>query len=264
MNFGKAFTYLLHDDNGLIKIGINLVVTLVASIMMIFFGLGIIVFAAQEGYKVQLIKNMLEGEEKPLPSWDQWGKKITQGFHVVLANIVYNILPLLVLCGALIPAVTAALPLFDIIETDPETQEIFFTDQDKAEAIFTQIGTTSLPFLYLTPLLLIYYVVTGALVNLATVRYAQSGQVGEFFKVASLWGGVTKNMGATVQWWLFSVGAAIILGIANLILSAIPFGAVLVTAVQMPILGHLTGQYGVLTHQMNQPSDELHTPRFEV
>ena len=48
MNFGKAFTYLLHDDDGLIKVGINLVVTLVGGIMLIFLGLGIVLLAAQQ------------------------------------------------------------------------------------------------------------------------------------------------------------------------------------------------------------------------
>ncbi|MFZ4827762.1 MAG: DUF4013 domain-containing protein [Phototrophicaceae bacterium] len=264
MNFGKSFTYLLHDDDGLIKIGINLVVTLVGGVMLIFFGLGIILFAAQQGYKIQLIKNMLEGEEKPLPAWDQWGKKITQGFHIILANIVYSIIPSLILCGALVPAVMASLPLFDIMEVDPETEEIYFTDQDRADAIFAQIGTAALPFFCLTPFVIFYGLVTSALMNLATVRYAQSGQVGEFFKVGSLWGGVSKNMNLTIQWWLYSVGVGIILGIANWILSATVVGGVLVTAVQMPIMGHLIGQYGVLVNEKNQSSDPLYTPRFEV
>lgn len=264
MNFGKPFTYLLHDDDGLIKVGINLVVTLVGGIMLIFFGLGIILFAAQQGYKIQLIKNMLDGEEKPLPAWDQWGKKITQGFHIILANLVYNILPMLFLCGMLVPVVMASLPLFDIMEVDPETEEIYFTDQDRAEAIFAQVGSAALPFFCLIPFLIFYGLVTSALINLATVRYAQSGQVGEFFKVGSLWQGITTNMNLTVQWWLYSVGAGIILGIANWILSATVVGGVLVSAIQMPIFGHLVGQYGVLLNEKNKPSDEIYTPRFEA
>ena len=264
MNFGKAFTYLLHDDDGLIKVGINLVVTLVGGIMLIFLGLGIVLLAAQQGYKVQLIKNMLEGEEKPLPAWDQWGKKITQGFHIILANLVYSILPMLLICGMFVPVVMASLPLFDIMEVDPETEEIYFTDQDRAEAIFTQMGSAALPLLCMTPFLIFYSLMTSALINLATVRYAQSEQVSEFFKVGSLWQGITTNMNLTVQWWLYSVGVGIILGIANWILSATVVGGVLVSAVQMPIFGHLVGQNGVLVNEKNQPSDKSLTPAFEA
>ena len=57
MDYGKSFTFLFEDDNWISKFAIGVVITLIP-----------IVNFATYGYVIQLLQNVRDGQERPLPA----------------------------------------------------------------------------------------------------------------------------------------------------------------------------------------------------
>ena len=76
--------------------GVGVVVTLVP-----------IVNFASYGYMVQLLKNVRDGQEDPLPEWDDFGKFFVDGLKFLVGYLVY-IIPLILLSLFIIPFAIAA------------------------------------------------------------------------------------------------------------------------------------------------------------
>lgn len=85
MDVGSSFTYMFQDRDWLKKILIGGVITLIP----------IVNFAAL-GYMVQVVRNVRDGQELPLPEWDQFGEYFVGGLYLFLVYLVYA-LPVIVL-----------------------------------------------------------------------------------------------------------------------------------------------------------------------
>jgi hypothetical protein len=79
MDVGKAFTFVFDDENWIVKVLIGGVLSLIP-----FVG-GILV----SGYGLELMKNVIQGESKPLPEWDDWGNKLVKGIMYIVIGLVY-------------------------------------------------------------------------------------------------------------------------------------------------------------------------------
>ncbi len=83
MDIGKALTYITEDERWVMKVLIALAMT--------FFSFLIIPAIILEGYMVAIARNVMKGEERPLPEWDDWGGFLRDGFNLFVALLVYTL-----------------------------------------------------------------------------------------------------------------------------------------------------------------------------
>ena len=87
MDIGKAFTFINEDENWVKKLGIGALISFIPFLN----------FAAL-GYQVQISRNVVQGEERPLPEWNNLGDLFLDGLRVMGAMFIY-MLPMLFLYG---------------------------------------------------------------------------------------------------------------------------------------------------------------------
>lgn len=104
MDIARAFTYVTEDDNWQNKTVITLVIGVIPLINL-----------AAIGWMLDLINNMLDGRQKPMPDWDdlsnQFVDRWSRGLMVAIAAVIY-IIPLIVIMiclGILIAALDGGL-----------------------------------------------------------------------------------------------------------------------------------------------------------
>lgn len=95
MDFGKAFMFMFEDPEWLKKLGIGTLVGLVG-ILLAPVLIGIIPLIVLIGYTVDVVRNVMNGSERQLPEWDDWGGFLSRGLKVFGATLVWA-LPIILL-----------------------------------------------------------------------------------------------------------------------------------------------------------------------
>ena len=108
-DFGKPFTFVFDDPRWLQKIGIGGLFYLAA-----FFIIGWFFIL---GYCARLARNVIAGEQNPLPEWDDLGGYFAEGARLIGVAIVY-ILPLVIVAMVLI------IPSIAMSATDNEAAQV--------------------------------------------------------------------------------------------------------------------------------------------
>lgn len=85
MDIQKSFTFPLEDEKWTNKVLVGAVISAVPILGM-----------AASGYGLDVIKNVVEDESRPLPTWDDIGAIFMRGLIYTIGVIVY-FLPLLIL-----------------------------------------------------------------------------------------------------------------------------------------------------------------------
>ncbi|NCF68459.1 MAG: DUF4013 domain-containing protein [Chloroflexi bacterium] len=96
MDYGKSLTFVFEDERWISKFAVGVLVTLVP-----------IINFATYGYMVQLLKNVRDGHEYPLPEWDDFGKFFVDGLKFLAGFLVYMV-PVILLSFFIIPIAIAA------------------------------------------------------------------------------------------------------------------------------------------------------------
>lgn len=78
MDIGKSFTYITEDEKWVSKLGVGALISMIPFANFALFG-----------YQVQIARNVWHGEERPLPTWDEFGKLFIDGLRFIAAMIVY-------------------------------------------------------------------------------------------------------------------------------------------------------------------------------
>ncbi|MEO1438970.1 MAG: DUF4013 domain-containing protein [Chloroflexota bacterium] len=214
MDLVKSLTYIFEDDDWIVKIAINLGVGLAATFLMPVLFAGLIFVAAQNGWTVQLIRNVMNGKPNPMPTWDDFGGKISLGLQPMIAGVVY-FLPLIILsCILFVPAALAG-------------------DSDAGGAL---VGGA---MCCIVPVFIVYGVLAAALLNMGLIRYADTEQLSTFFEFSALWEMLTRDTNLTIRYvaYLFVIG--LIMGAV----SSTGIGSIVAPAFTPPINGHLAGQF---------------------
>lgn len=94
MDVAKAFTYVTEDERWIGKVGIGALISLL--------GILIVPLLLLPGYLVGITRNVMHGEERPLPEWEDFGTLFKDGISVVLAQIVYTLPFWLLMCIAIV------------------------------------------------------------------------------------------------------------------------------------------------------------------
>lgn len=218
MQFGRALFYSFDDQRWLNKLARTVLLTVLCGIPL----MGLIPLCGLLGYLTEIVRNVSQSHPRPLPNWERFGKKVKQGLSVLLAVLVYN-LPPVILAGLLYvfnPMI--AVSLFGGI---------------------TFVGIVA----GLLPLLLIYTAVAWSMLAVGLMRYAETGDKGEFYRFSKLFRRLQTDIALTLQWLLYCAAANIALFIL------MPF-ALLGLALYFPVHGYLIGNYS----RMLQASEQAH------
>jgi hypothetical protein len=86
MDIGKAFSYVFEDEGWISKILIGGLVVLIP-----FVG-----WLAAAGYMMKVAQNVAQGNQRPLPAWNEFGEHFMRGLHVLVIGLVYAIPVLIV------------------------------------------------------------------------------------------------------------------------------------------------------------------------
>jgi hypothetical protein len=206
MDIGRSFTFMFDDEEWIKKI-------LIGGILFIIPIVNFVVF----GYFIDTLKNVIDGQELPLPELD-FGDQFVKGLMSFLACLIYAI-PAIVL-SIMVAVVTAVLGGAG----DEAAQGV---------AGLCALGGNCIIFLYA--------LVMAVILPSACILYANSGEFGAFFRFGEIIGLITSNIGgyvvAILIAWVASMIAAIVGSIAcGVGLFFTSFWAYLVAA-------HLFGQF---------------------
>jgi hypothetical protein len=205
VDFGRALSFPFDDEEWPLKFIIGTL-------------LSIVPFFAQ-GYQVQVARNVVRGSKRPLPAHNQLGQVFADGVVVVAAGVVY-FLPLLVLgCIIVVPAILAGDSDLGFLLTCSATCCLFF-------------------------LALAYAIPAMMLVFMGIIRYAETGNYGEYFRLGALVHDVRQNAGLLATLWLYTFLLAVLAAIIAPFVSVLIVGAPLLGFYYHIATGHLIGQAG--------------------
>ena len=191
MDIGKAFSYPFEDDEWLTKLFLGAIVSIVP-----------ILNFAWSGYTVDILRNVIDGVARPLPSWSDFGEKFVKGFIIWAAGFIYSL-----------PAIIIACIPFGLLVI-PASME----GSDISEALisaFTGIGIVLICLMAIYLLLLtIYY-------PAVYINFARKGSFGSCFEFGEIFSIISENTSKYLTAWLVSIGGAIVVGIVVAVLSIV-------------------------------------------
>jgi len=207
MDLGKAFTYVFEDENWLVKILIGGIVLFIPIVNFIAIG-----------YLLRTLRNVAEGQERPLPDWDNWGGDFVKGLMASIGAFIYA-LPILV--------VFAALFALGIV-TGAQGQ-----GQGGLENVMTVCTICSQCFMFLYGLLMAIWLPASI------TFYAVTGEFGSMFRFGELYSYIIQNLGSYLLAVILYLVASFIASF-GIILCAI---GVIFTSFWSDLVGaHLFGQ----------------------
>jgi hypothetical protein len=206
MNIGKAFSFIFEDQEWLTKVGIAALVSLIPLIGTL----------AVMGWMLEIIRRVIFNEAKPLPAWDDFGGYLSRGFMAIVIAFVYS-LPLVVIAGCM---QAALVPMYD----------------QSSDAMNTAFSAITLAFSCVS---VIYSIALGLIIPIAYARYADTGQLGEAFKLGYLF----SLLRAAPSAYLLVLLGSLLAGLAaSLGMIACFVGILFTAALAMAVNGHLYGQ----------------------
>jgi hypothetical protein len=165
MDIGSAFSFVFDDEEWLKKLaiggGIALLSIFIVPILLIF------------GYMIEVLKNVRDGQPRPLPEWTDFGGFFKTGLVVFGISLVYSIPSIILVCAS------------STVQALPGLMEL---DSDATAAI--ALAATCLSCVQILVSLL-----TNAIIPAAWIRYAQFGTFGSAFQFGEVFSFITANIG---------------------------------------------------------------------
>ena len=225
MDVANAFTYVTEDERWMGKLGLGALISLVSFLILPAFLL--------YGYTVDITRNVMNGEKRPLPEWEDLGTLFKDGLSMFVAGIVYTLPFWLLVCIAF-----AATIGFGGLGEATEISE----DAVAAGVLATYglVGCLALLFM------LAFFFISPAIV----IQYVREGDLGACFRFGEVLSIVRDNVGDILIAGLAPFAASFVLSILFGVLSIIPclgwIASILLGIALGPYLtavtGHLYGQ----------------------
>lgn len=211
VNIEQSLRFVFDDESWIVKVLIGGVVNFLASLIVIPIPL-------VYGYMLDTLKNVKEGQEKPLPEWEDFGGLFMRGLVLTIGGIVYLLPLLFFLCCIFVLALAAS-------------------DNGGSDA-------TGLLLLCMFFLIALYMLALGFWFPAMMVRFAEAGTFGSMFEFGRIWRIISANMGQYLFIVIASIGVNIVASLVGvfalgILLPFTSFWALLVSA-------HLLGQYARL------------------
>ena len=184
MDIGKAYLFVKDDAGWIGKIAVGAVI--------LFFSFLIIPVFFLVGYQIAVARSVLDGEEHPLPAWDNWGQLFMDGLVVSIAQFVYA-LPIILLGACswlvfLVPALGAG------------------SDLETALA-----GGATIGFFAVMCIIILLSFVLAFVVPALYVQYARSGDFGSMFRFGEVIEIARQNLVDILITILANLGAGLVL-----------------------------------------------------
>ena len=248
MDIQKSFSYQFEDTEWISKLGLGAVITLVPVLNF-----------AWSGYMVGIIRNVLDGAARPLPAWDDLGKRFTDGLILAAAGLIYA-LPILLLVG--IP--TVFLVFAGVLSGNQDLQGV-------SQAL---AGVGGVVFFALLCVVILYALALSIVYPVILLVYAREGTFASCFQFRRILDLISKNSGPFLTLWGVSLAAGLVVGmvvsLATALVGWVPcvgWAAAMILSLgsgvyYTSIHAHLVGQFGTLaadppssiTNQDNSPA----------
>lgn len=238
MDAEKSFTFPFEDKEWISKLGLGALILMVP-----------ILTFAWSGYLVDIIRNVMSGNPKPLPAWDDLGKKFNEGLILFGAMLIYASPIIVAVCLPL--GITTASGLFS---GNNNSQDM--------SRIITEAG--GILFLGLLCVAFLYGLVLSILYPAILILFAREGTFAACFKLREAMTLIRKNAGPFFIAWALglaaSLGAGLLAGFANLAIGFIPcIGWVIGLALSFAssiyanaVYAHLFGQFSKVAFEQKQ------------
>jgi hypothetical protein len=225
MDIAKAFTYFSEDERWVGKLGIGVLITLVSFLILPAFLL--------YGYTVGITRNVMNGEKRPLPEWEDLGTLFKDGLVMFVAGIVYTLPFWLLICIAF----SATIGFGGLSEA---------TQISEDAAVAGILATYGLVGCLILIFSLAFFFISPAIV----IQYVRNDDLGACFRFGEVIAIVRDNFAdiliAGLTPFLASFVLSIVFGVLNIIPCLGTIAAFLLSFAVMPYLsavtGHLYGQ----------------------
>jgi hypothetical protein len=225
MDIAKAFTYITEDDRWLGKFGIGVLISLLSFLILPAFLL--------TGYAVGITRNVMNGEKRPLPEWEDLGTLFKDGISIVVAMIVYTLPFWLLVCVGFATTVGFG----------GLSEGTGISDEALVAGILATWGVVLCLLLILA---LSVFFISPAVV----IQYVRQGELSACFRIGEIIAIVRDNLGdiiiAGLTPFAFSFVLSIVFGALNFIPCLGTIAAFLLSFTVGPYLtavtGHLYGQ----------------------
>jgi hypothetical protein len=164
MDIGQSFSYIAEDEKWIEKLGIGALIGLIPIANFAVFG-----------YQVQIARNVWRGEERPLPSWDEFGKLLVDGLRIVGAMMVY-MLPMFLIYGVM----AIGIVVFSVMA---DSGAYASSTAGGDEFISIMIVMMSLSMLCLMPYMLLVWL----LYPMFFIQVARHGSLKSCFALRDMW-----------------------------------------------------------------------------
>ena len=226
MNVAKAFTFVTEDEQWVGKIGIGVLVILGSFLL---FPIPLLV-----GYQVGVTRNVMNGEKRPLPQWEDFGRLFVDGLSVLLVQIIFT-LPFWLIMGVAV-FTTVGLGAF----SEGVNEDLLATGF---------LATWGLMMCLTLIFVAAWFFLSPALI----IQYARTNELGACFRFGEVYEIARRNIGDILIAALAAFGASLALNVVAGILFIIPclgqiVGAILLFAGSpwlMVTMGHMYGQIGI-------------------
>lgn len=239
MDIGKAIGFIFEDKDWVSKI-------LIGAAILLLPVFGQLVVA---GYTIAVIRNVMAGDPRPLPAWNDLGRYFMDGLMVALANLVYGLPIWIIIC-----------PIFFVWLLPPLGAIIGGENTDLVGTLTTVLtGVTGIVTIGGLCLVMLFGVLLSLLQPILQIRYARTGQIGACFQVGEVLRFLFANIGqiilAMIIMWLASMVVGGVVSVVAAVIGWIPcVNLILVPLIPLLMLplgvwvsafaGHLYGQIG--------------------
>lgn len=227
MNVGKSLQFMFDDENWLSKLGIGALISLIP-----------ILNFAWMGYYIELMRNVTDKVELPLPQWDEIGEKFVQGLMIMIAAFIYILPAALFLC---LPMGILTLPAF-FQDSDIQGPLAFFTTFGGMTLICC-VGLYLLAFSFYFPAV--------------QLRFSNTGEFASCFRIREIFSLISSHSSDYLVAWLVALVIGLVVGAVaggiGTLIGWIPcLGQVAVWAISAiagawanVVYAHLFGQVGI-------------------
>lgn len=222
MDIGKAYTFIPEEEDWIKKI-------VIGGILILFSFLFIPIFFVI-GYQIAIVKNVMNGDERPLPEWDDWGKMFMDGLVVWVAQFIYALpVVLLSLCSLFIWIPAAS---------------------DSSGDIAASLGGAEIFGLVVISCLVFLFAIALAFIMPALyIQYARTGEFGPMFQIGEVIRIARENFVDILIVIVASIAAGFVLGLITWIpicgwFILAPLGSVWIMIATAYLYGQIAAKMG--------------------
>lgn len=205
MDLGRSFSYIFDDEDWISKVLLTAVIGMIPILNLALYG-----------WVIELMRNMLDGYEHPMPAWTDFGEKFKHGLAYLVGGLVYN-LPLMLV---MIPVAVIA----------------SFMENTAMEAVGVALMCV------ITVGIFVYALVANAGLFIGMIRYALNPELSVFLAIGQNMRIAMRNVATLVTLALFGL----LVGLIFSVFGWIPcLGWLAALALGTPVYSHLAGQAAI-------------------